>query len=96
MKLRTAIVALFLAVGTQAVAAPLEEDAVLTNGWTREHAQTLANEASAIIRAHGFRCDTVSNIQRWVFSSGFDISCNGFRYEYELEDRGGRWTPSLK
>ncbi len=81
---------------TTAAAAPLERDAILTSGWTRKHAQVLANEASTLIRRAGYKCDSVSSLQRWLFSSGFDVVCNEFRYKYELEDRVGRWEARLK
>ncbi|WP_127115143.1 hypothetical protein [Shimia sediminis] len=77
-------------------AAPIEDEAYLTRDWTRSHAQTLANEASALIRAKGYRCDSISSLQRWVYGGGFDVVCNKFRYKYELEDKGGRWTVTLK
>ena len=91
--LTTFAVTLFAA---PAFCAPLEAGAYYTQDWTRKHAQILANESSAIIRAQGYRCDSVSSIQRWVFSGGFDVVCNGFRYKYEIEDKGGRWTATLK
>jgi len=88
--------ALFLIIGSQAASAPLEEGALYTNDWTHSHAQTLADSASALIRVSGYRCDSVSSIQRWVFSEGFSVVCNDFRYKYEIEDRGGRWTVTLQ
>lgn len=77
-------------------AAPLESDAVYNDDWSRSHAQTLSNEASKLIRANRYRCDSVSAINRWLFSAGFTVSCNGFRYQYDIEDKGGRWTVTLK
>ena len=82
--------------GLPLCAAPLEEDAILSSGWTREHAQRLADDASMLIRRAGYRCDSIANLQRWVYSSGFTVSCNGFRYTYHIEDKGGRWTVTLK
>jgi len=77
-------------------AAPLESDAIYTSDWTKEHAQALANDASMLIRRAGYRCDTVSSISKWLFSVGFDVNCNGHRYQYEIEDRGGDWRAKLK
>uniref|UniRef100_UPI003B52A48A hypothetical protein n=1 Tax=Roseovarius indicus TaxID=540747 RepID=UPI003B52A48A len=83
-------------IAATARAAPLEEDAVYSNDWSPSYAQTLADEATAVIRSSGYRCDSVSSIRAWVFSPGFDVYCNGYRYGYELKDRGGRWTATLK
>lgn len=85
-----------VSVACPGMSAPLEDGAYYTLDWTPQRAQVLANEASALIRAHGYRCDSVSSIQRWVFEPGFDVVCNDFRYKYELEDRGGRWIATLK
>lgn len=45
-------------------AAPLEDDAIFTRDWTKEHAQALANDASMFIRRAGYRCDSVSSISK--------------------------------
>jgi hypothetical protein len=96
MNLKNQIVAVLIVSGSGTAAAPLEADAIFSSGWTRAHAQTLADGASTLIRRAGYRCDSVSSIQKWVFSSGFDVVCNGFRYSYEIEDRGGNWVVSLE
>jgi len=77
-------------------AAPLEEDAVFNSGWTRAHAQTLANDASMLVRRSRYRCDSVSSISSWATKPGFTVTCNGYRYKYYIEDKGGRWTVTLK
>lgn len=79
-----------------AQAAPLEPGAKYSRDWSRDRAQVLANEAGGVIRASGYRCDSVTSIHRWIYSVGFDVVCNDYRYKYELEDRGGRWTATLK
>lgn len=50
-----------------------------------------ANEAVQIlIRAAGYRCDSVDQITPFLLSHGYSVFCNKLRYHYELEDRGGR------
>lgn len=95
MKSPAAAIAI-LACAAPLTAAPLENDAIYTSDWTKEHAQALANDASMLIRRAGYRCDTVSSISKWLFSVGFDVNCNDHRYQYEVEDRGGNWRAKLK
>ena len=91
------LAALFaVTIGTAAHSAPIESGAYLTRDWDKDYAQKLANEASALIRRAGYKCDSISSLQRWLLSAGFDVVCNQFRYKYELEDKGGRWTVTLK
>ncbi len=49
-----------------------------------------------LIRAHGFRCDSVSGMVPFMFSTGYHVYCNQHRYSYEIEDRGGNWVARLK
>lgn len=86
----------FSITATSISAAPLEPDAIYTSDWTKKHAQALANDASMLVRRAGYRCDSVSSISKWVFSVGFNVTCNGYRYKYEIEDRGGKWRAKLK
>lgn len=96
MKREIVSIAAICLLALPAWAAPLERGAKFTRDWSYARAQTLANEASSVIRASGYRCDSVTSIHRWIYSVGFDIVCNDYRYKYELEDRGGRWTAKLK
>jgi hypothetical protein len=95
MRLVWAALALSL-VGLPITAAPLERDAIYSDDWTPAHAQELADDASMLIRRARYRCDSVSSIRHWFSATGFTVFCNDFRYEYELEDRGGRWTVTLQ
>lgn len=42
------------------------------------------------IKAHGNKCDSVSAASDNVFSKGFTLKCNGYRYEYQILDKGGK------
>ena len=89
-------IALIFGCATQALGAPLEKDAIYTGDWSREYAQVIADELSGLVRVRGYRCNTVSNLQRWVFSPGFDLSCNNFAYKYEIAYRDERWVITRK
>lgn len=44
----------------------------------------------AMVRARGYRCDSVNHILPFFFGGGLTLKCNGYRYTYEFEDHGGR------
>lgn len=47
------------------------------------------------VRAWGYRCDTVNAATPFMFSRGFNLYCNEYRYSYEIEDEGGRWIVTV-
>ena len=96
MKTFNLALCLFVTLAAPIGAAPLEEDAQYNSDWRPSYAQQLANEASALIRRSGYRCNSVSTIRSWLTKPGFTVLCNQYRYKYEIEDRGGRWKVSLK
>ncbi len=51
--------------------------------------------AQAIVKAYGYTCDTVDEMQPFVFGGGFTIHCNNWKYSYKLEDKGGRWVVTV-
>lgn len=49
-----------------------------------------------MVRLRGYRCDTVNAARPFLLvGQGFVLDCNGFRYRYSIEDRGGNWTVTL-
>ncbi len=97
MELKPIIAAAGLSmIATNLFAAPLEENAIYPGSWSRTDAQAIADDASMLIRRSRYRCDSVSSIRSWLTGGGFTVFCNGFRYEYEIEDRGGRWTVTVQ
>ena len=58
--------------------------------------QRVANEAAAVIRAHGYSCNSISVLTTHWFSRGFDVSCNNSTYTYEVYDEGGNWRAKVK
>ena len=57
--------------------------------------QKLLEELVGKIRARGWKCDSISSARRMVFSRGFEVNCNGYAYEYVIEDKGGKWVVRL-
>jgi len=55
-----------------------------------------AAAAQSVIKAKGYRCDKVDNMRPFIFGRGWTIYCNNFRYEYEIEDVGGRMEIKVK
>lgn len=64
----------------------------LIGGITQKQADAVA----AMVRMNGYSCSSISNIRRFMINDGFTISCNNFKYEYEVENVGGRWKVSVK
>lgn len=64
----------------------------------REHIEnhTQAQAAAELVKAYGYRCDSISSFQSFIMGGGYKINCNSFRYTYELEDKGGRWVVTVK
>ena len=77
---------------------PIEADAIISNteDFPRAKLLSLVKPGVAMIRARGWRCDSISSIQPFMFSRGFTFVCNRFNYRYEFRDRGGRWIVELK
>ena len=77
---------------------PLERDAIVSNTKDLPRATMvgLIDPAVGMIRARGWRCDSVSAIQQMILGDGFSVVCNQYRYRYEFKDRGGNWEVQLK
>jgi hypothetical protein len=57
--------------------------------------QTLDHFVGAI-RMAGYRCDSISVVQPYVFGRGYKMTCNRWRYTYDLEDKGGNLTVTVE
>jgi hypothetical protein len=59
----------------------------------REHTtDRQRNAAQSMIRRRGYDCATVDTMCPYILSEGFTVSCNNFRYVFEIENHGGVWT----
>lgn len=55
-----------------------------------------ANAFADYVEAVGYRCDSITSFMPALFSSRkFTLKCNGYRYVYDIEDRGGRWVVTI-
>lgn len=53
--------------------------------------------AVKLIQLHGWKCDTVDAALPFIFfGRGFTVTCNGYRYTYEIEDVGGKWEVNVQ
>lgn len=68
-----------------------EEGAVIGIGITSD----VISGVVLMIVGSGYRCNSVSSIRHWLTGPGFSVSCNQFRYDYEIEDRGGNWVVQI-
>ena len=72
--------------------APIETNAIMGKNVSNDTVDFLV----ASTRLAGYKCDSVSAAFIWNFSVGFDLSCNRFRYKYEIVDKGGKWIVTVK
>jgi hypothetical protein len=86
------VAALAVIPSAYAQSVPIETDAVINKDAPRG----AIDPAVALIRAKGWRCDSVSAMIPFIMSRGFSITCNRFNYKYEIEGRGGNWEVTLK
>ena len=98
MKFTTIILLAALAVPMIARAQSIEANAVISDGGGFKEAdlRKMSLIGAQMAQASGWKCDTVSAFQPFMFSHGFTLPCNKYRYEYEIEDRGGNWEITLK
>jgi hypothetical protein len=74
--------------------APIEDNAVISDELKGKIKMT--NAAVLLVRGATFKCDSVSGLRPFVFSTGFALTCNKFRYSYSIEDRGGHWIVTVE
>ncbi len=77
---------------------PVEPRAVIYHDDQTPLADVLkaADQAAGLVRANGYRCDSVSAFRPFLWGLGYKLVCNEFRYEYDVEDKGGRWEVTVK
>ena len=80
---------LALAIASLPVAAtPIERDS-----WI-ETSERHAVVAAKLVRAHGYRCDSISTL-RGAWGGGYVLFCNSFSYKCHIKDVGGTWRVSV-
>ena len=57
----------------------------------------VASLVADYVEALGYSCKTISAFGMSPWSSKkFTLTCNAYRYSYDLEDKGGRWIVTAK
>jgi len=67
---------------------PIEPNAVIYTELS--HDFDLMSELAHFVRASGYRCDSISALQRLEPSRGFKLVCNRFSYKYAIEQKDGK------
>ena len=98
MKFTAIIMLAALAMPTTLSAQSIEPNALIpaSQGYSEEHLQKMSLLGAQMAQEAGWKCDTVSAFSPFILSRGFTLNCNRYRYEYEIEDRGGNWEITLK
>ncbi len=52
--------------------------------------------AQQLIEAYGYTCTTVDGMNPFLLSEGWTVYCNGHRYVYYIENKGGNWRVEVK
>jgi hypothetical protein len=73
--------------------APVEPNAVVYAG-TDENVDL--SELAHFVRASGYRCDSISALQRLQSSHGYRLVCNDFSFKYAIEDKDDKTTVALE
>lgn len=73
---------------------PIEDHAIISREL-KGKTQTLEAMVT-LVKAYGYRCDSISAARPMVWSRGYTLVCNGFHYEYEIKDKGGQWLVTVK
>jgi len=67
---------------------PIESDASFTTD-IKDKVELIEALAGAV-KLSGYRCDSISGANSFVWSRGYTLTCNNFSYKYKIEDKGGK------
>jgi len=70
----------------------IEPDASIYKDVTRDQAISLAK----YINAHGYSCNSISAVVPFAIKHGWYVTCNGYNYRFEVEDKGGKFIVTAK
>lgn len=54
-----------------------------------------ASGVALIINTSGYKCSSMDYIRTFISGSGYKVGCDN-KYDYEVEDRGGRWVVTVR
>lgn len=58
---------------------------------TQNQAETIVK----LIQAYGYTCNTLSSAFQSSYDGSYTVTCNNWRYSYEIEDVGGNWVVTV-
>lgn len=65
----------------------IEQDAVLFDN--SKDSIEMIEQLVDMVRSSGYVCDSVSGARPMIWTPGYVLTCNRFRYTYDIEDKGG-------
>lgn len=57
--------------------------------------QTQADALIQLIRASGYSCGSLSSALQSSYDGSFSVTCNNWKYRYDVEDIGGNWRVTV-
>ena len=54
------------------------------------------SQEKKVIRMYGYTCNYVNSMSSFITSNGYNVYCDDFSYGYEIENKGGRWSVTVK
>jgi len=93
MKLKTILTITALLLPNIGSATTIEPDAIIdgNNDFTVEQMRELSVMASRLVAVHGYQCFTISSFTKFVWSMGFNLSCNNHSDHFDLTLSGRNW-----
>lgn len=49
-----------------------------------------------LIRAYGYSCSSLSSALQSSYDGSFSVTCNNWKYRYDIEDVGGNWVVTVE
>ena len=92
MKVTTFIAAALTAISASTALAGGPYTFKVEPGGRIETSKDAVQEAVNLVRLNGYSCESVLIMSKMAFTRGYTLVCNRGRYEYEIVDKGGRWT----
>lgn len=62
----------------------------------KDISEELLAELIVLININGYKCDTVTFAMPFIRKHGYSLTCNNYRYSYEIEDKGGNFIVTVK
>jgi len=69
---------------------------VTTSCFATQASQEQKEAAKQMIKLYGYSCSYVNSMYPFLMSEGYNVYCNGFRYSYEIVNKGGKWSVIVK